>query len=374
MKVLEAISDTNVGGAGRLLLTRLRHSDRTAVQTTVVLPKGSALEERLFRIGIRTVSVTHGADASADLRALPELVRIMREHRPDVLHCHGWLAARLAGWLAGVPVRIHTRHCAYRAGRWLRIPPVRLLCGLVQGMLSTNVIAVAEAAREDLLSQGVSDKKIEVIINGTDPLRTVSRTARYIYREAYGFSPEHFVVGICARLEPCKGHGDFLRAAALLASDDRFRFLVVGTGSLEKDLHELARGLGLEKKIVFAGFCEDVSIPFWCMDLNVNCSVGTETSCLSLSEGMSIGLPAVASSYGGNVHMVKHGTNGLIYPEGDFVALAAAIRQMADDREGYRRMSAAARRRYCEEFTADRMTRATEGLYHRAVAGKTGAV
>ena len=48
------------------------------------------------------------------------------------------------------------------------------------------------------------------------------------------------------------------------------------------------------------------------VDINVNCSVGTETSSLALSEGMSLGIPAVVSDFGGNPYMIEHGVNGLV--------------------------------------------------------------
>ena len=56
MKVIEAISDTNIGGAGRLLLTRLRNSNRGEVETEVILPRGSKLRERFENIGVRLLS------------------------------------------------------------------------------------------------------------------------------------------------------------------------------------------------------------------------------------------------------------------------------------------------------------------------------
>jgi glycosyltransferase involved in cell wall biosynthesis len=98
-------------------------------------------------------------------------------------------------------------------------------------------------------------------------------------------------------------------------------------------------------------------------DINVNCSVGTETSSLALSEGMSIGLPAVVSDYGGNPYMVRHGENGFVYPCGDTHIMAEYIIKLVGDRELYEKMSMAARRRFADELNAKSMTEKTTSLY-----------
>ena len=50
MEIIEAISDTNIGGAGVLLLTRLAADRKMREKTLVVLPKNSALTPRLKEI------------------------------------------------------------------------------------------------------------------------------------------------------------------------------------------------------------------------------------------------------------------------------------------------------------------------------------
>ena len=52
MKVLHVISDSNIGGAGVLLTSLLRHFDRERVQSVVALPYDSALTERISTLGV----------------------------------------------------------------------------------------------------------------------------------------------------------------------------------------------------------------------------------------------------------------------------------------------------------------------------------
>ena len=57
MRVIEVISDMNIGGAGVLLLSRLEASSAEAEHTTVIVPRGSLLCKRLERIGVACVEL-----------------------------------------------------------------------------------------------------------------------------------------------------------------------------------------------------------------------------------------------------------------------------------------------------------------------------
>ncbi len=364
MKVIEAISDTNIGGAGVLLVTRLKNSDRSKLHTTVLIPKNSALKERLEAICIPTIEIDGCADRSLDFSAIKKYYSVFRKHRPDLVNCHGCFSARIAAKLCGVPCLIYTRHCAYPPKRWQTTKIGRRFIGKVQHMFCDHIIAVAEAAKQNLVDVGVSPERIEVIINGVEGLRKTDREERNALMRALGFPLDSFVVGICARLEPCKGHIDLLRAAEILLQSFRqYRFLIVGDGSQRKMLEEYCRKQGLSEYVRFVGFCEDVSPYVNLFRVQVNCSVGTETSSLALSEGMSLGIPSVASDFGGNPHMIMNGENGLIYPAAQPRILADKIQRIFSDEILYQRLSDGAYRRYTNEFRAKIMTKKTEDFY-----------
>ena len=113
----------------------------------------------------------------------------------------------------------------------------------------------------------------------------------------------------------------------------------------------------------FTGFLVDVAPAYRLMDLNVNCSHGTETSCLAISEGMSAGVPAIVSDYGGNRAMVGDSLAGRIYPVGDSRVLADAIRTVMDDPSLEAQMRIAARERYLTAFSPQRMTEELTRVY-----------
>lgn len=370
MNVVEAISDTNIGGAGILLLTRLKHSDKNRFSYHVILPKGSALKERLRKLDVAVWEINACRDRSFSVSAIPQYISLLQYLKPDLVNCHGNLSCRIAAMLCRIPCRIYTRHCAYPPPSWQTVFPGKWLVGRAQTLLSPHILAVAEAAKENLTQMGVNPNKITVIINGTERLPRFSDAEREHLRATLKIPIDATVVGICARLEPCKGHRYFLQAAeGLLAKSKAYRFLIVGDGSLAAELREWCRLRTIEPYVIFTGFVHDVSPYFNMMDVNVNCSVGTETSSLALSEGMSLGIPSVVSDYGGNPYMVRHGENGLVYPQGRADLLADAIERLTKDRELYAHLSRNAERRFAEELTAGQMTKKTELFYESLLRG-----
>ena len=363
IRVIEAISDTNIGGAGRLLLARLEESDRSRFEETVILPKASKLCPHLEALGVKYIEIDGCADRSLDIFAIPKLWREIRRIRPHILNSHACLGARIAGWIAGVPTIIQTRHSSFPLSKIYEHRIVRAVVRVASRAFSDRIIAVAHIVENDLVRMGVEHERISVIINGARPLCRASESDIKVARERLGIPNGARVVGICARLEKCKDHATFLRAAKQICESCRdYRFLIVGEGSERRTLESLTKRLGVADSVIFTGFCENITEYMSLFDININCSVGTETSSLALSEGMSLGIPAIASDYGGNPYMVRDGVNGFLYPQGNAEELAKKI-LLLEDKKLYEKLSRGARERFESELNARRMTRLTEKLY-----------
>lgn len=369
IQLYHVLSDTNIGGAGTLLLNYLANADRDSFAITVVLPRGSALKPRIEALGVPVCETEHGRDRSYEGAATREFRRLFRAGRPDIVHTHSSFSAKLAAWQTGVGVRVYTRHSVFPPPRRLTTFPGRQLSGLVNNTLSTHIIAVAQAAADNLTATGVDPRKIQVIVNGVEPMLPPTSDARRALRASLGYDDSHFVIGMSARLEAVKGHRYFLDAAAsLVAEDPALRFLIIGTGSCEAELRRQAGELGIADRVCFAGFVTNVADYVGSMDLVVNCSYGTEATSLALAEAMSLSRPIVATTYGGNPYMVEDGVNGYLVPIQDAPALAEAILRVRRDPENYASLCRGAYARYNERFTAAAMTHQMEALYRRALA------
>ena len=362
MKILYVISDRNIGGAGIQLLNILRHLDRREFRVTVALPFRSLLRARLVAMRVPVRELACRCEELSP-RAVCEMLSVIRAERPDIVHTNAAVAARVAARLCGRRV-VFTRHCAYPA-----LANATPFCArLGNRLLTDRAVATAAAAARDLVAMGVPSGAITVILNGSDPVREVSADELAAVRARLHLEPDDFCVGICARLEPCKGHDVFLRAAQLAKArmpHRRFRFLIIGEGSQRERLERLAAALGLADEVRFTGFIDDVSPIYRLLRLHVSASRGTETSCLAVSEAMSAGVPELVSDYGGNREMIGESQAGEVLPVGDAAALADAICRIAADSTLEAAMRRAARDRYCRLFTAERMTSQLMELYRR---------
>ena len=363
MKVIEVSSDTNIGGAGKCLLTLLREFDRKEFDVSVILPKNSLLKPLVEELGVRVTEADGIADKSLDFSAVKELKRIFDREKPDIVHTHASMSARIAAKLSGCKV-VYTRHSVFPPSPKISKGVGKLINGAVNNFFADRIIAVAEAAKDNLTQTGVSEKKIDVILNGVYPLVPAENKAEIFKR--FGLEDGERVVSIVARLEDIKGHDYFIEAAdALLKQGTAAKFLIAGTGSYEEHLKAKVKELGQEKNIIFTGFITDVDKLMNITHIQVNASFGTEATSLALLEGMSLGIPAGVSDFGGNPGVIKPGVNGFIVPKQNSAALAEKIGELLNNDDLYEKLSLGSKKVFEKTFTAQAMTRNTENVYKK---------
>lgn len=369
-RIIEVSSDTNIGGAGKCLLTLLENFDYEKLEVKVILPQNSLLKPHIEAMGIPVTEASGIADKSLDWGAVSELKRIFRVEKPDLVHTHASMSARIAAKLAGVKV-VYTRHSVFPPSKRISRGLGKVINGAVNNFFSDGIIAVAEAAKDNLTDTGVSDKKITVILNGVEGLTSVSESEKAELRKRFGLADGEKAVSIVARLEDIKGHDYFIDAAGeLLKEGIRAKFFIAGTGSYEEHLKAKVKEMGLEGSVIFTGFISDVDKLMNVTDVQANASYGTEATSLALLEGMSLGIPAVVSDFGGNPGVIKDGQNGFIVPKQDANALAEGIKKLLTDEALYERLSAGSKEVFKTTFTAEAMTRNTEKLYFDIIGGK----
>ncbi|MBR6051925.1 MAG: glycosyltransferase family 4 protein [Clostridia bacterium] len=364
MRVFHIITDTNIGGAGRLLLAVLNNIDKGMFDVSVCVPKNSALVPLIEETGVRVIPTEHGQDKSYEPAAVHELIRIIKSENPDIVHTHASLSGRLAARRCRVPIRIMTRHCAFGNKKSAERFPIKQLRGAFSDMLTTHYVATAEIAKRQLVAAGCSEKKITVIQNGAEKMRDVTDSERAALRSTLGIPDGAFVVGISARLEEYKGHKYLIDAMNRIRdSVNDVYLIVVGDGKMRLELECYANEKGVSDRVVFTGFQPDMAPYYSIFDVGANCSYGAETTPLAITEAMSVGVPSVVTDSGGNSDTVTDGYDGLVVPEKDADALAAAILSLYSNRDLLARLGESARRSYDEKFSAEIMTEKLEKLY-----------
>ena len=370
IRVLNIISDTNIGGAGRVILNYLRYADRDKFETLVAIPRGSLLKPLLEEAEVTVYEVDGMADcsyASQDVKALQALIRRVK---PDLVHTHGALSGRIAAKRCHVPV-VYSRHSAFPVPAKLKYPPGRWVNKLLNEHYADHIIAVSPATRDNLTEGGISPKKITVVMNGVAPVSPITDEEKAALRRSLGLEPDVFTFGILARIEDYKGHLYLVYAAKLLKDRgySNFRILVAGTGAFEEEVTRAVTEMGVVDVVQMLGFRSDAAALLNILDVQLNASYGTEATSMALLEGMSLGLPTIASDYGGNPFVITSGQNGLLFPSKDSAALADAMAELMDHPEEVAIMREKALETYQSRFTGEVFARNTEQIYENVLKG-----
>lgn len=368
IKVVEVSSDSNIGGAGKCILTFLKNFDREKFDVSVVVPKGSLLISDIEKLDVKIYQLDNLAEKSLDFKAISGLKTLFKQIKPDIVHTHASMSARIAAKLCGIKT-VYTRHSVFPPSALISKGLGKVINGCINNCTADRIIAVADAAKDNLVATGVSAKKIDVILNGVEPLVPYNEEKIEQLRKEYGIEDDEKVAIMAARLNEVKGHKYFVDAAKILKSKGiKFKFLIAGTGEMENSIKEQIKKAELEENVKMLGFLTDVEPLMNVMDVQVNCSFGTEATSLALLEGMSLGKPAVVTDFGGNPGVINDGINGFLTPTHDAEVLADRLERLFCDDGLYEKMSRECKRVYNEKFTAYVNTRAIESVYTKMLS------
>ncbi|MDZ4178935.1 MAG: glycosyltransferase family 4 protein [Coriobacteriia bacterium] len=359
----------SVGGGEQHLLFVADACRAAGADTHVVCTPGSGLAALAAERGHVVVPLEMSSRSVSTARRMRA---VLGDLRPSIVHFHGFyvtVAGAAGAAASGARAVLTTVHTMPSAPMALR-PGVR---GRVETALRTALtrraarsidrfVCVVDAVRLELEAAGVSSSKLVTIHNGI-PVPEVGAgdgAPRQGPSDGAAGGP---LVGSVGRFEAPKGYEGFIDAAALVCErvpDARFR--LVGDGSLRDSLQGRADAAGLGERITFPGWSDTPLAEIEAMDVYVASSV-TDTTNLTVLEAMALGKPAVVTRVGGLPEVVADGVTGYVVPPRDVDALAGRIVELLEDAAMRDRMGEAARARFLERFTAERMAEEHLALY-----------
>lgn len=184
------------------------------------------------------------------------------------------------------------------------------------------VVCVSDGLAVGARQAGLRREQVRVVKNGIDAAQ-VNQLATSPPEVVLPEGP--LIVG-CGRLNEEKGFDVLVRAHAKALADGvaPHSVVVVGEGPRRSDLVRLARELGVERTVTFAGFAQNPWAVMARSDLFVLPS-RFEGLALTLLEALALGIPVVASDCAGAEEILECGRFGALFPVGDVNALARAI-------------------------------------------------
>ncbi len=283
--------------------------------------------------------------------------QITTENQIDFIHIHGapelMLLVRMINRKIPILFTVHGFHGDMKSfDYWL--------CARFCNRFAAKVIAVAEAEEKILLQKGIQPGLIQTILNGVpDPLKlTFSKP-----EPLQNLPLERVLIGAIARLETTKGIHFLIQAFAAIAPRfPKLHLVIVGTGGKEPELKEQAAQSGLNDRITFTGYQQNVHDYLHYFTIFVIPSLH-EAHPLVLMEGMGHGKPIIATTVGGIPEVINDRENGLLVPPAQPEELAAALERLLKDAELPVVLGKKARESYEKEFTVERMLQETEKVY-----------
>ncbi|HYL81896.1 MAG TPA: glycosyltransferase [Candidatus Acidoferrum sp.] len=359
------------GGPEKTILLGAARSNPAHVRVTVCYIRDDrdavfALSHRAASLGIDYVELVERH--SFDPHIWPQLQRLLRERRIDIVHSHDYKTDLLA-YLLARRVKIHPLATAHgwtgSSSRERRIyypMDKRLLARF------PRVIAVSGEIRRELIAHGAEAWRVTTLLNGIDPdAFRRDRAKVQEVRARLSISPQHLVIGAVGRLEPQKRFDLLLRAfAPLRASRPDLLLLIVGDGSLRSALTAQARDLRLGDAVRFLGHREDIASLHQAFDLFVQSSdyEGTPNAVL---EAMALETPVVATAAGGTAELAENGVHASIVPCGDPGLLSDAMAHLLSNPDAAKLRACAARRRIEDQLSFQARTRALECIYLESI-------
>lgn len=369
IKVLNIITDSNIGGAGKCIITYSNNYNKEKYEIVVAMPQNSLLKPEIEKAGVRVIELEGLRDKSFDIPAIKKIRKVIEDEKPDIVHTHASLSARIAARQYEDCKIVYTRHCDFPISKIYKYKIVRWLNKKINESLTDKVIATSEQAKENLIKQGLSENIITTILNGVNRIAETSDEEKKNIKEKYSLKPNEIVVGYLARVEELKGHKYFIEAAKIISDKfkDKYKFLIMGNGSYEEEAKRLVKELNLEDTVIFTGFIKNVHEMLNVLDIQINASYLSETTNLALLEGMSLGVPTVATKCGGTPKMIDDYENGLLVEKADSQSLADGIINIMKDKEKYEYMKKRSKEIYEERYTSKIYAQNIEKVYESLV-------
>jgi glycosyltransferase involved in cell wall biosynthesis len=287
------------------------------------------------------------------------LLWILRKHRIDLVNTH----SSLDSWIGGMAARaygariVRTRHLSgtIKAGWNSR---------MVYGKLADFVVTTCESIIPMICSQSGKKRKFCLsIATGVDPSRIRwEKESSDRFRESLGVQPDQILVGTACFMRSWKGIEDFLRAADLLRSNGKIRWVIIGGGHAET-YKQKARELHLEDHVQFTGHLENPFPALAALDIFALLSTANEGVSQAILQAAYLKKPLIATSTGGLGEVCIPGETGIQVDRFAPDQVAQAVHQLAQDPRLRETLGQNGRTLVLEKFTIDKTIEQMEAVY-----------
>ncbi len=328
-----------------------------------------------------SLNLPTGVDIPTAIPISPFIDRLLPAFKLDVIHTHhpfllGQTAAAKAQEL-NLPL-VFTFHTQYREYTHYIPFPMEAVQNFLKNAIDRwmqdfmrrcqHIIIPSESMREILVNDYGLKNNFTVIPTGID-LEAYRTANGEKVRKKRHWEKDIVMISV-GRLAPEKSWAVLLHAVALVLKDyPQFRLVLIGDGQERKSLEDLAKELGIRKRVTFIGPLSFSEIPAYMKAANLfGFASITETQGLATLEAMAAGLPVVAVDASGTRDILKHGQQGYLV-ENNAEALAAGITKLLSNPDRMKKFAEAAYKK-AQSFNIEHLTEKLLGVYEQAIRDK----
>jgi glycosyltransferase involved in cell wall biosynthesis len=231
-----------------------------------------------------------------------------------------------------------------------------------------HVVAVSGEISAELRTSGVPPQKISLIKNGISAPSADENAGAHVRAELGVPTNAKLIVQI-GRLARSKRNDLLLTAVTDLSETADVHVLLVGDGDQASVLAELVRHRGLEGRVHFCGYRNDIPQILAAADLLALTSE-KEGLPIVILEAMAMHCPIVATRVGEIPHVLGDGRDAWLVPPNDVGALTDAIRTVVSRPDLAKMRAANAHSAFLRQYSRDSMGRRYLEIYQRVWAGR----
>ena len=265
-------------------------------------------------------------------------IRIILKDHPDIIHAH-WiipqgLIALFMKKLFNIPyvVTSHGGDIFALQGKLLNSIKLSILNN------AKTITVVSFAIKNNVINLNHKlESKIKVIPMGVDS--KLFNPNKYSKSLKNKYNPNGPILLFVGRLAEKKGVEYLIKAMPLIIKKDlKVKLLIVGSGTLENKLKELANRLNLNKNIIFIGPLPNSELPkyYATADIFIGPSIkikngDTEGLPVTFLEASASGCVPIGTNAGGIAEIIKHGESGIILKQKNHLQIAVSVTKLLED-------------------------------------------
>ena len=303
MKVMHVLNSRIYSGAEKVVCQIIRSfRDDPDMEMVYCSPDSDIVRQMLSEQGVTYLPMK--------TMSVPELSRVIREQKPDLIHAHDMRAGFFSALCCGrIPLVSHIHNNAYDA-RGLSPKTVGYL---LAGFKAKHILWVSQSSFDGYAFHRFFAKKSSVLFNIIDTEQIFAKQAQdtnaydfdmiYVGRLTFQKDPQR-LMRLCARLKDSKPD---------------LNVAVVGTGELEAEVKALCAELGLQDAVHFLGF-QSNPIKMVADSKAMILTSRWEGTPMCALEAMALGTPVVSTPSDGMKDLLEDGVSGYLTDDDEQMA------------------------------------------------------